>query len=793
MSNRIHSQKIDSIKPLIWYSKPVYSKYQQIVQVLSKSFGSEMEYFLLEPDVKEEALKGESNANWYSDKFTRLKPLTKFSEKIQKKLIEELEYKIYQILELAEKLKSSENKDDTEFSEFLELVVEIPSLDYVYTNGKDITLACWGFQSIDPVDRDFRLSKVLSERLNDKKVLNVSQNENEKIKIKKKLNLKKYLLILFILLALGTLGGVGFYFKDKLFSVEKKIIPIDPRKIKIDESDPLKNKIVTNRLTIILDMDNGVTVESFKSLLQSKFPNNGLKDVYEEPLIGLIEYEVLENEKDEWIKKLKNLTEVLTVDAETIFSNKYIPNDKGFSQEKKKWFFEPIQVYKGWNQTQGSEDVVIAIIDGAFDLNHPELKNKNIVKKWNASTGTSSLSKGTADGYLHGTHVASTAVGSTDNMLGTGGICPKCSLMPIQLSQENIEGFTSNSIVRAMIYAIKNDAAVINLSIGKDYGIDFNNLSNRDKKEMRNTIRRDTLLEEIKYERIFKLAREKNIAIVYAAGNDNMFSDIDPQKRSADILVVGAINNQLEKATFSNYGENVLISSPGTDIYNASPNNSYEYLDGTSMAAPIVSGAIGLLKSINPSLPNDKLYDILIETGKKHTKNRNIGPILQIDDALKEAKKKYSCTDEVRKLKKELKKYQLDPIPRAVKKEKLRIPKKKPKDFKFAEGLWMSNEELISKNNPNIKIVLYLDIKKTGKGMLTLKLNQNNEKCKANISLSFNENILNITQLEIASCNQSNRAYNKYFFSCIASTNNIAICNAKGNNEVTFELIKVEK
>ena len=128
---------------------------------------------------------------------------------------------------------------------------------------------------------------------------------------------------------------------------------------------------------------------------------------------------------------------------------------------------------------------------------------------------------------------------------------------------------------------------------------------------------------------------------------------------------------------------------------------------------------------------------------------------------------------------------------RPVKEEKLIIPKEKPKDFKFAEGLWMSNEELYSGTNPDVKIVLYFDIKRTGKGILTLSLSENNEKCKSNIELSFDEKKLSIMQLDDAKCNKSNTYYSKYHFTCVASSEDIAICNAKGNNEITFELIKI--
>ena len=88
-----------------------------------------------------------------------------------------------------------------------------------------------------------------------------------------------------------------------------------------------------------------------------------------------------------------------------------------------------------------------------------------------------------------------------------------------------------------------------------------------------------------------------------------------------------------KKANFSNYGNTMSVSAPGEHIYSALPNGSFGYLDGTSMAAPIVAGTIGLMKSISPNLKIQEIYNILYKTGVK-TNNSNMGPVLQIKKAL---------------------------------------------------------------------------------------------------------------------------------------------------------------
>ena len=88
------------------------------------------------------------------------------------------------------------------------------------------------------------------------------------------------------------------------------------------------------------------------------------------------------------------------------------------------------------------------------------------------------------------------------------------------------------------------------------------------------------------------------------------------------------IDKNKNRAVFSNFGDFSTISAPGTHIYSAKPDGKYEYLDGTSMASPIVAGAVILIKSIKPEISNKEIIKILRRTGKN--KNIRIGPVLQL-------------------------------------------------------------------------------------------------------------------------------------------------------------------
>lgn len=79
--------------------------------------------------------------------------------------------------------------------------------------------------------------------------------------------------------------------------------------------------------------------------------------------------------------------------------------------------------------------------------------------------------------------------------------------------------------------------------------------------------------------------------VVECAGNENILTVVDPMKRSDKVLYVGAVGVNAEPAWFSNFGKYVSICAPGMSIYNAIPDNKYDFLQGTSMSTPIVAGA----------------------------------------------------------------------------------------------------------------------------------------------------------------------------------------------------------
>lgn len=277
---------------------------------------------------------------------------------------------------------------------------------------------------------------------------------------------------------------------------------------------------------------------------------------------------------------------------------------------------------EGWEITKGDPNIIVAVVDDGIDASHDILKDK-IIKPYNVFTQDNRLSTGQG----HGTHVAGLAVG-LDKMFdkGVSGIAPKCKLMPVQVFDNGM--CTFSSVTSGIMYAIHNGANVINVSIGPNFrGLDILPIPDQDyiaKTQFKN--------EEKVWRRIINVANDHNAIIVFAAGNDNILASIPPENRTNSTVNVAAVDIQIKGTDFTNYGKGSNISAPGKGIYSSVPINDYAVFDGTSMAAPIVSGTIALMKSCKPEVTVADILHILQATGQRISDY--VPPMVQVDDAL---------------------------------------------------------------------------------------------------------------------------------------------------------------
>jgi subtilisin family serine protease len=198
--------------------------------------------------------------------------------------------------------------------------------------------------------------------------------------------------------------------------------------------------------------------------------------------------------------------------------------------------------------------------------------------------------------------------------------------MPVQVFDNG--SCTFSTITSGIIYAIHNGADVINVSIGPNFsGMDA--LPEEDQEMISREYFKN---EEIVWKRIISIANEHNSIIVFAAGNDNIIARVAPENRTDLTINVAAVDPKIKGTDFTNYGPGSNISAPGESIISSMPGNTYEFSDGTSMAAPIVTGTVALMKSCNPDITVSEVLDILQRTGEYVA--AGIPPLIQVDDAL---------------------------------------------------------------------------------------------------------------------------------------------------------------
>ncbi|HAA22372.1 MAG TPA: hypothetical protein DCR93_22755 [Cytophagales bacterium] len=401
--------------------------------------------------------------------------------------------------------------------------------------------------------------------------------------------------------------------------------PIDSTKIIVPPGDSLKRPIISNLLNVYVQ--DSVDLKVFANQVIYQYPQDSIQVTYYADEYKRIQFQIPAARRDTLKKSLKqDFAVVKFVVFESILNNQQTAQDPGFSDINNHWFYEQIGLYDAWKQTMGKPEVKIAIIDDSFDATHPELINQ-IDSPWNVFEYSPNLN--TYRTLVHGTHVAGTAVGESDNGVGISGVAPRCRLIPIQIADAQGR-MTTTSILDGIFYALKNDADVINMSLGLDLAHLVGWLSEQEQEQYANTIFQD---EAAMWNEVYEIAQKENTVIVQAAGNSNVVTSLDPMKRSSVTIVVGATDRNQQKAGFSNYGQKVDIYAPGVGIYSSVPNQRFERMDGTSMASPMVAGCVGLIKSVDSTLSATDIIQLMNDTGIPINASGD-DKLIQIDEVL---------------------------------------------------------------------------------------------------------------------------------------------------------------
>ena len=148
--------------------------------------------------------------------------------------------------------------------------------------------------------------------------------------------------------------------------------------------ETLQRPIVGNRLNVIINRDN--TIEEFLEDFNARYADQA-QVVYCDTLANLLQVQFATDDIVVWKERLQKLTGVRMVFTEGVFGAEVIPDEPGFKDADESYYFKLIRVFQGWDVTMGREDVVVAVIDNAFDLEHEELKGQ-CVNPWNIMTNS---------------------------------------------------------------------------------------------------------------------------------------------------------------------------------------------------------------------------------------------------------------------------------------------------------------------------------------------------------------------------------------------------------------------
>jgi len=286
------------------------------------------------------------------------------------------------------------------------------------------------------------------------------------------------------------------------------------------------------------------------------------------------------------IALLKAQPQVRYAEPNYIVSADVTPNDPDY---RKLWGMKAISADAAWSTTMGTRSVVVGVVDTGIDYTHPDLaanvwSNTGAINGCPAGThGYNAIAKtcDPMDDNRHGTHVSGTIGAVGNNGIGVIGVNGTASIMGLKFLSAGGSGTISDAVT-AIAWAVKAKQAGVNVRVLSNSwgGGGFS----------------QALLDEI------NIAGVNDILFVAAAGNYGSTNDTTPiypcSYHTANEICVAATDSHDNLASFSNYGAtSVDLAAPGVNILSTVPGGGYDYLTGTSMATPQVSGAAALALS----------------------------------------------------------------------------------------------------------------------------------------------------------------------------------------------------
>lgn len=331
--------------------------------------------------------------------------------------------------------------------------------------------------------------------------------------------------------------------------------------------------------------------------------------------------------------RLATLPEVEYAEADSVQQAiETIPSDPSYAADQ--WNMQGgfgIHANDAWDVTHGNIGIVVAVVDTGVLWGHPDLASRVVQGydfisdpvrandgdgrdadpddpgDWTTTNGQCGKDKNgnpipAEDSSWHGTHVAGIIGADTNNGQFVAGVDWRARILPVRVL--GVCGGNTSDIVDGMRWAAglnvpgvpanPNPARVLNLSLGA------------------------TGTCSSSYRDAIRDVRAQNAVVVVSAGNDNVNVDTQSPANCLDVIRVASTDSSGNKSSFSNFGQHIIISAPGSAILSTVDkgktiqNQPFAgYKSGTSMAAPHVSGAISLLLGLRPELDPNEVLDVI--------------------------------------------------------------------------------------------------------------------------------------------------------------------------------------
>lgn len=292
-----------------------------------------------------------------------------------------------------------------------------------------------------------------------------------------------------------------------------------------------------------------------------------------------------------------------------------------------------INVKPVWtNFTTGNPDVIVSVVDNGVDLTHEDLYANCLASgNYNAVDDNSVILAG-----AHGTHVAGTIAAVSNNGKGIAGVAggdkangqSGVKIMSCQIFKDTNNGTVFGNSAAAIKWGADHGAVISQNSWGYTFDQDGDGKLTGD--ELKRALAAKIQASDkaavdyfIKYAGCDNAGNQlstspmKGGVVIFAAGNDAITNGAPAEYEG--VIAVGSVSSDGTRSSFSNYGDWVDICAPGSGILSTTPGNTYQKMNGTSMACPHVSGVAALIVSYygGPGFTNDMLKKRLLESSNK--------------------------------------------------------------------------------------------------------------------------------------------------------------------------------